>query len=107
MDLVKYIRQEYGDYFGICVAGILLQTLNNINIDVNIINTGYPENHVDASSKEDDIKYLKEKIDAGADFVITQLFYDVDVFLQFIKDCRAIGILLITIIIIIKTTICV
>lgn len=73
VDLVKYIRQEYGDYFGICVAG-------------------YPEAHVDASSKESDIKYLKEKVDAGADFVITQLFYDVDLFLQFVKDCRAIGI---------------
>lgn len=73
VDLVKYIRQEYGDYFGICVAG-------------------YPEGHVDATSREDDVKYLKEKIDAGADFVITQLFYDVDLFLQYVKDCRAIGI---------------
>jgi len=73
VDLVKYIRQEYGDYFGICVAG-------------------YPEGHVDAVSMEDDIRYLKDKIDAGADFIITQLFYDVDLFLKFVKDCRAIGI---------------
>jgi len=72
-DLVKYIRQEHGDYFGICVAG-------------------YPENHVDSSSKEHDLKFLKTKVDAGADLVITQLFYDVDMFLQFIKDCRAVGI---------------
>jgi len=73
VDLVKYIKQEYGDYFGICVAG-------------------YPEGHVDAQSREADIKHLKEKVDAGADFIITQLFYDVDLFLQFVKDCRAIGI---------------
>ncbi len=32
------------------------------------------------------------QIDAGADFVITQLFYDVDLFLQFVKDCRSVGI---------------
>lgn len=39
-----------------------------------------------------EIKYLKEKIDAGADFVITQLFYDVDGFLAWEKQCRSMGI---------------
>lgn len=39
-----------------------------------------------------EIKYLKEKIDAGADFVLTQLFYDVDGFLAWEKQCRAMGI---------------
>jgi len=73
VDLVKYIREQYGDYFGICVAG-------------------YPEAHVDSTSKEEDIKHLKAKVDAGADFIITQLFYDVDLFLKFVKDCRDIGI---------------
>jgi len=73
VDLVKYIREHYGDYFGIAVAG-------------------YPEMHVEAESKEKDLQYLKEKIDAGADFVITQLFYSVDLFLQWVDDCRKIGI---------------
>ena len=35
-----------------------------------------------------DIDYLKQKVDAGADFVITQLFYDVDQYMQYVKDCR-------------------
>jgi methylenetetrahydrofolate reductase (NADPH) len=48
--------------------------------------------HVEAKSRDDDIKYLKEKIDAGADFVITQLFYDNQIFLDWVKDCRAAGI---------------
>lgn len=65
--------QEYGNYFGICVAG-------------------YPEGHVEAKSYEDDIKYLKEKVDAGADFIITQMFFDVDIFLKWREDCRAAGI---------------
>lgn len=72
-DLVRHIRAQYGDYFGIAVAG-------------------YPETHTDATSKEADLKYLKEKIDAGADLIITQLFYDTTLFLQFVKDCRDLGI---------------
>lgn len=72
-DLVKFIREEHGNYFGICVAG-------------------YPEGHIDAVSYEDDLKHLKEKVDAGADFIITQLFYDVPLFVKYVKDCRDLGI---------------
>jgi len=72
-DLVKYIRERYGDYFGICVAG-------------------YPEGHSDCTSKEDDIKHLKAKVDNGADIIITQLFYDCDIFIDFVKKCREAGI---------------
>lgn len=39
-----------------------------------------------------DIHYLKAKIDAGADFVITQLFYDADQYFKYVKDCRSVGI---------------
>lgn len=39
-----------------------------------------------------DIQYLKEKLDAGADFVISQLFYDTDRFIQWVQDCRSVGI---------------
>jgi len=43
-------------------------------------------------SSEEEIRYLKQKIDAGADFVLTQLFYDVDGFLVWEKQCRSFGI---------------
>eukprot|EP00182_Erythrolobus_australicus_P001332 CAMPEP_0185830232 /NCGR_PEP_ID=MMETSP1353-20130828/702_1 /TAXON_ID=1077150 /ORGANISM="Erythrolobus australicus, Strain CCMP3124" /LENGTH=627 /DNA_ID=CAMNT_0028528107 /DNA_START=33 /DNA_END=1916 /DNA_ORIENTATION=- len=77
-DLVKYIRAEYGDYFSIGVAG-------------------YPEGHPSGSlagvmSYEDEMTHLKEKVDAGADFIITQMFYDVDNFLKWVTLCRASGI---------------
>uniref|UniRef100_A0AAQ5ZYG3 Methylenetetrahydrofolate reductase (NADPH) n=1 Tax=Amphiprion ocellaris TaxID=80972 RepID=A0AAQ5ZYG3_AMPOC len=73
VDLVKHIRSEFDDYFDICVAG-------------------YPTGHPEAESYEDDLRHLKEKVDAGADFVITQLFFRADTFLKFLEDCRAIGI---------------
>jgi len=53
---------------------------------------GYPTGHPDCPTYEEDLQHLKEKMDAGADFIITQLFFDVDVFIKFVHDCRAIGI---------------
>ncbi|XP_075663566.1 putative methylenetetrahydrofolate reductase (NADH) [Castanea sativa] len=82
LDLVKHIRAQYGDYFGITVAG-------------------YPEAHPDAIGENGlatleayhkDLVYLKQKVDAGADVIITQLFYDTDIYLKFVNDCRQIGI---------------
>lgn len=72
-DMVHFIRENYGDYFSICVAA-------------------YPLGHPDTISYEQDLIYLKEKVDAGADFIITQLFFKAQTFIKFYKDCRAIGI---------------
>ncbi|XP_020750664.2 methylenetetrahydrofolate reductase (NADPH) isoform X4 [Odocoileus virginianus] len=72
-DLVKHIRNEFGDYFDVCVAG-------------------YPKGHPEAESFEADLKHLKEKVAAGADFIITQLFFEADTFFHFVKACSEIGI---------------
>merc|ERR1712128_186561 len=72
-DLVKHTRQHFGDDFTICVAG-------------------YPTGHPEATVYEDDLMHLKEKVDAGADFIITQLFFKASTFKKFVDDCRAIGI---------------
>ena len=53
---------------------------------------GYPCGHPDCASYEEDIIHLKEKVDAGADFIITQLFFDIETFFKFYDDCRKIGI---------------
>ena len=53
---------------------------------------GYPEKHADASSAEEDLLHLKAKIDAGAQYIVTQLFYDNSRFFDFVARCRAIGI---------------
>jgi methylenetetrahydrofolate reductase (NADPH) len=52
----------------------------------------YPETHADAASPEADIAYLKSKVDAGADFLISQLFFDNDRWAQFERQARAAGI---------------
>merc|ERR1719421_520657 len=82
VDLVKFIRKEFGDYFCIGVAA-------------------YPEGHVDylgengaidQAAWEQDMKYFKDKVDAGADFAVTQLFYDCEKYGTFLKKCKAMGI---------------
>ena len=53
---------------------------------------GYPEKHIDALDAESDLRHLKAKVDAGADYVMTQICYDADCILAFIGRCRAAGI---------------
>ena len=52
----------------------------------------FPEVHPRAVSRESDLKYLKAKVDAGADIVVTQLFYDNDDYFRYVEDVRAIGV---------------
>jgi methylenetetrahydrofolate reductase (NADPH) len=73
VNLIRHIRKQFGDRFSLGCAG-------------------YPEKHPEAPDFDTDLRRLREKVDAGADFIITQLFFDNASFFRFVKRCRKIGI---------------
>jgi len=73
VELIRHIRDQFGNTFSIGCAG-------------------YPEKHPEAPSFESDLTNLKKKVDAGADFIITQLYFDNRRFFSFLEQARAIDI---------------
>lgn len=76
---------------GFSYASELVGFLREIN-GFSIAVAGYPEGHIECRSKEEDLIHLREKVDAGADVVITQLFFDNRDFFDFVVRARKIGI---------------
>lgn len=68
------------------------ELLNKTPTDFCIGVAGYPEKHMEAPSLDSDIHFLKKKIEKGATYIVTQMFFDNKKFFQFVEKCRAAGI---------------
>lgn len=84
-DLVKQIRDMNN--------GIYMEELKNPQkTKFSIGVAGYPEKHLEAPSMAKDIEHLKAKVELGADYIMTQMFFDNEKFFSFVKQCREAGI---------------
>ena len=103
MDTEKFFAPTKG---GHAYASELIGQIVNMNkgeyLDEELGNTAatdfcisaacYPEKHYAAGSMEEDLKYLKQKVDLGAEYLVTQMFFDNQKYFDFVDQCRAIGI---------------
>jgi methylenetetrahydrofolate reductase (NADPH) len=71
VELIRLIKER----FGFCVGA-----------------AGFPEVHLDAPDRASDLRYARAKVEAGAEFLITQLFFDNEVYFEYVEDARAAGI---------------
>lgn len=98
----RFVADPEGHRF----ASELVQQVVNLNngkyLDEDLLNTtptnfcigvaGYPEKHFAAPNLKNDLKYLKNKVDLGAEFIVTQMFFDNQKYFDFVKLCREAGI---------------
>lgn len=98
----KFIAEEGGHKYAVDLVKQISNMNKGIYLDSNIENgnktdfcigiAGYPEKHFESPNLDTDLKYTKEKVDAGASYIVTQMFYDNQKYFDYVKKCREAGI---------------
>lgn len=98
----KFIPEEEGHEYAIDLVRQIAEMNHGKYLDDNIENgtstdfcigvAGYPEKHFEAPNMDVDLAYTKAKIDAGADYIVTQMFFNNQKYFEFVEKCRAAGI---------------
>ena len=98
----KFIPEEGGHEYDLDLVKQVQDMNSGKYLDTNIENgaytdfcigiAGYPEKHFEAPNLELDLHYTKAKIDAGADYIVTQMFFDNQKYFDYVDACRAAGI---------------
>lgn len=98
----KFVAEDGGHHFAIDLVHQVEAMNQGKYLDENISNgqktnfcigiAGYPEKHFEAPNLELDLEWTKAKIDAGADFIVTQMFFDNQKYFDYVDKCRAAGI---------------
>ncbi len=98
----KFIPNKDGHEYALDLTKHIADMNQGKYLDANIVNgektnfcigvAGYPEKHFESPNLDMDMIYLKQKIDAGGDYIVTQMFFDNQKYFDFVDKCRAMGI---------------
>ncbi len=98
----KFIPEPDGNQHALELVEQINKLNHGIYLDEELLNTrsmnfcigvaGYPEKHAESPNLDSDIHFLKKKIQAGAHYIVTQMFYDNKKYFDFVDRCRAVGI---------------
>lgn len=98
----RFVPEKYGHNYATELLDQVINMNNGKYLDEELKNAfptefcigvaGYPEKHFEAPNMKSDLKYLKEKIKLGAEYIVTQMFFDNNKYFDFVKCCREEGI---------------
>lgn len=98
----KFIPEKNGHHYALDLVKQVDDMNNGNYLDANIENgeksnfcigiAGYPEKHFEAPNIDRDLAFAKQKVDAGANYIVTQMFFDNKYYFEYVKRCRAMGI---------------